>query len=289
MRFFNLQDKIDNLRGKYAKLRFTDVFAQKIYDYENIDAPETIALGSSHAEVGYIASENEINFATSAQDLYYSYNLYKKLNKDSVKNIIISYSYFSPWAKMILGDYRETCAIFKAFFNIEYQDKDIANKYNLKKMEKYYKKDISRRIFYFKHKKRPAMQGNFQYYPKGYTDVDYINEGAKITHACTTKAYDQDIYLQKLLDDTKANNQKLIIVMTPMNKDIFPYIPKKEDLFKSLYDTCNGYNNCHIIDCYDSENFIQEGSDCDFYNFHHINLKGANKLTKIIRKVMCEK
>lgn len=286
MRILFIQKFIDFLRGKSTqKLPFLEAAARKIYDLKSTKKLKTIILGSSHLEVGYIAKEGEINFATTAQDLYYSYNIYKKINRASVKNIVISYSYFSSWAHILMGRNRDYAALFKAYFNIGYQDKDIAKENKLYIKEFKYNLSLKKELSRLRLTKRKCNYGNFQCYPENYSSVDNYIEGAKIKKAFFEKSHDQLYYLEKLLEDTKNNSQKLYIILTPMHEEVFEYIPNKNELFNEMYHLTNKFKHCVVLDYYQS-NLFNNGTYENFYNFHHLNLVGAKKLTKAINKII---
>ena len=87
-----VQDVIDRLRHK---ILYAESFLKKEVLINSKQSFDTLILGSSHI-YQYVTQESELNCALASQDLYSSYKLYEKLNSNSLKNIIISFSVFTP-------------------------------------------------------------------------------------------------------------------------------------------------------------------------------------------------
>lgn len=93
MRMVFVQEWIDRLRGKVFAL---DSMLEKAEGIKSIKNIETLALGSSHMERGFIPQDGEYNLGSASQDLYYTYSLYRLYTSKSVKNIFATFSVFSP-------------------------------------------------------------------------------------------------------------------------------------------------------------------------------------------------
>lgn len=277
MRINFVQKIIDFIRGKSdAPIYYFDFFAKKFYGIKGKNI-KTLILGSSHLEVAFLAEDGEFNFATVGQDLYYSYNLYKYLNRCSIKNIVISYSYFSAWSHNIYSvNNRSIDALIKTFCGINYQIPKLARKYGLYQLERFYKR-IFKKKYYIVEK---SYNGNYCAYPEKFIEKDPVIVAQKINRAHTLKPHDQLIYLEKLLSDVQANNQKLYIVITPYLKEYRKYLIPKKELFKDLYEFLQNFKEEYqLIDLFESDLFNKD----DFYDYEHLNLNGAKKITKLIR------
>lgn len=123
MRSSLFQNIINICRGK---LLYLQGIADKYLAIENQAEIKTLVLGSAHA-VFFQTNEDEFNLATASQDLYCSYNLYKKYGQNA-QNIILTYSVFSKGLCLIKTKESELCILLKEIFGIDYQNKDIAKK-----------------------------------------------------------------------------------------------------------------------------------------------------------------
>lgn len=143
MRINFVQEIIDLFRHKIPTLK-TLVNKKQGYEQKDSKYINTLILGSSHLACGYRAKAGEFNFASPSQDLYYAYNLYRTFNTASVKDIILSFSVFTPGHILIMTRMAKFCVLYKIIFGIEYQDVKIAEKKGLIKLEKRYRKEINR-------------------------------------------------------------------------------------------------------------------------------------------------
>lgn len=275
-----IQKIIDAIRLKNAFSPFMlggewDII-KKIKHIEAYKEYETLILGSSHIETSYIADEKEFNLATSSQDLYYSYNLYKKYNTNNLKNVIVSISNFSFWHHLIRGKSSTFTLYFKLLSNIDYEETIYAIKKKLYLYELLYRHKINK--VYKNIDLDKSYRGNYEDYPMGYATLkddakESIQKAEHRERDCANK------YLLPLIKDTTDKKQNLFFVITPQMKELRDLLPEKQIVFKELFDLASNYPNVEIIDLYDSEDFIKE----DFYDYQHLNYSGAMKLTKIVR------
>lgn len=273
---FNIgQELIDLLRGKKF---YMNIFSKKSMGIKKIKNLDTLILGSSHLECGYIASNNEFNMATTAQDLYYTYNLYKKYSRNDTKNIVIGYSYFSAFSHILKSSvHNKITPVIKIFSGIDYQDSDLVTN-ELRQYEKSAK--FSSYMYIIRNLLIKNYYGNMnkKAYSDKFNEIDAKKIGEKICHAFFKHPHDQLVYLKKLIENIEENKQNLFIVLTPILKDYREYIPNKDTLFKELYDIISDKPCIKLIDYYDSEIFTKE----DFVDYEHVNYQGAKKLTKLI-------
>lgn len=276
MRINFVQEIIDRLRHKIPSLK---TLVKKKYGYMTVNASSinTLILGSSHLACGFRAGEGEFNFASPSQDLYYAYNLYKKYNTEFVKDIILSFSVFTPGHILIRTKMSKYCILYKLLFDIDYQDKEIAQKQGLYKLEKSYRKEIERYI----NKEKPVFEnycGNMSEYPEDEFNRKKIKEQALKHYKNNQRKNNQIDFLVKLIDETSINNQNLYIVIPPAEDEYRSYLPESRELFSKLYKVCEGYKNVKILNFYNSKEFKHS----DFCDGHHLKLQGAEKLTQLI-------
>ena len=278
-----IQKIIDDLRGKI--LYFNGLMS--IYNiYKIFNGYSTLAIGSSHIAALYIPNEDGINMAGSSQDLYYSYELYKLINQKNkdLKNVILSFSVFSPGHCIIKTSENKLAVMYKLLFGIDYQYKEVADKENLYKYEKQYKKKIE------EHLKKGGFSKTFRGgMPETYFDTTNINpEIARkraLKHLRNNKREDSQMpILKKLIEDTKNNNQNLFIVIPPSPSEYLAPLPDKKVLYDELYEMCDGYDHIKIVDWHDSELFEHS----DFFDECHLNIKGAKKASKMIDDIIKE-
>ncbi len=273
-----IQKIIDKIRHKVPLNSYIMELGTKILTYKkfskNID---TIILGSSHAQLGYRAEYNEFNLGLSFQDLYCSYNLYKKLNNKNIKNVILFYSVFSPGAQTIKSKFADTMTVYKVIAGFDYQDINIAKEKKINDLEQGYKHQFNKlkKTFIF----NSDYRGN---------EVSYITcfkppiaaDRAKPHFKNNQRHNNQTKYIEYLQSETAKNNQNLYIVIPPATEDYKKALPQSKELYKELFNV-KGLN---IFNYYD-EHFANE----EFEDWDHLNLKGAVRLTKMIRDNISEK
>ena len=277
MRIQFIQKLINKLRKKLPKNSHICELGQKILSYEEIkDSIDTIILGSSHAQLGYRAKDNEFNLGLSFQDLYCSYNLYKKYNNPKIKNIILFYSVFSPGAQTIKSKFADTMTVYKVIAGFDYQDNKTAKEKNLYQLEYGYK------IQYKKFKKKFIFDKKY----RG-NEVSYITcfkpplaaDRATPHLKNNQRNNHQTDYVVKIKDLADKNHANFFVVIPPATIDYKKSLPDSSILFSELFDTCK-QNNIAILNMYDSDIF----KNTDFEDWDHLNITGAGKLTKCINE-----
>ena len=277
-----LQEIIDIARGKVLYL---DGMAKTFFVYKNIKDYNTLALGSSHVFL-YMPDENGLNMGMASQDLYYSWELYKLLNKENpnIKNVIISYSVFTPGHCMIKTNENKVSVLYKVMYGIDYQYPHIARKKLLPLFEKHFKSTVDK--YLETHNLDKTYRGGM---PNDYFETCNINpekakEIALKHYKGNQRETEQLTYMKKILEATIEKNQNLLILLSPMSEEYRVNLPEKEKLFSKLYNLCSDYPKVKILDMYDSKDVVHE----EFYDEHHLNLKGAVKITRFINKFLKE-
>jgi len=263
---------IDILRNKIFYLKD---FADKKIELQKNKEIKTAILGSSHA-VFYQTEENEFNFGTSSQDLYYSYNLYNKYAKNA-KNIILTYSVFSKGLCLIKTKEIELCILAKIIFDIDYQFKQPAYKKKLHLLEPFYKFKINN---YFKNPKKYKKKSFQENSLEQLNKPEYIKKRALNHLKNYNRTENQLEFLYKFLEKTTERNQKFYIIIPPATPLYKKVLPDGKKLFEHLYSICKKYTNTKILDFYNSDLFTND----DFTDGDHINEKASVKLTKNIKE-----
>lgn len=266
MRFELLQNVVDILRNKFI---YFDFYNKKNENYDNL------ILGSSHM-VKIDVGEKFLNCAFSSCDMYYANEIYKLFNKPEVKNVIISFSVFSPGYSLIRTFDAHVCATLKALFGIPYQNEEVARKKHLNLLEFLFRLKLKRGY----EKYNP----NYVYLPnqKFEFQVKKIQERA-LKHLKNNRRDVQQYYiLEELLNSTQNNKQNLYIILPPATHYFKEVLPSSEEMFKGLYPLVDKYNHCKVINFYDSEDFTLE----DFADGDHLCLEGKQKLISKINDVI---
>ena len=276
MRIVFIQELIDRIRGKVFALPSVTNKAVCLKYAKDFN---TIILGSSQMECGYIPSEGEINLSSSSMDLYYTYNYYHKYQNKNVKNIIIGFSVFTQGASLIMQSLANICILHKIHSGIEYQYPKIAREKRLYSNEKRYKKLSEKYI------SKTQFPQNYRGELLKYSEeiqrdlMENVKERALKHYKNNIRENSQMEYCKKLLDETFSNNQKLYIVIPPCSEIYREPLPSNEVIFKNLYKLCSEYTHVQIINLYDSEEFSVK----DFIDGDHLNKWGAEKFTKLVK------
>lgn len=271
-----LQEIWDKIRNKPT---FTKLLVYKYFGYQqNAKNAHTLILGSSHLANGYYPQEEEYNFALPSQDLYYAYNLYKKLNQKSLKNIIIAFSVFTPGLSIIKTKCADFCVPYKVLMNIEYQDVEEAKNKNLSSLEK----DIEKEIELYKDNLKISNDyyGNLLRFPSAKFNSEKAQKRALGHYKNNQREISQVEFCAKIIEEAKQNNQKVYFVLPPCTKDYREALPETKKVFEVLYELVEKYENAKILNYYDKDLFDKS----EYSNEDHLNKKGAIKLANFIRE-----
>lgn len=257
MRIRFIQTIVDKLRNKIA---FLDLFLFREKQIQNTKNFHTLILGSSHI-YNYSPIEGELNTAIISQDLYSTCMLYKKLNHSNLKNIVISFSVFTPGFCLIktLKSW-QLCILYKLFFGIDYEYEEIAKERNLYKQEKHIENVINkRRKAYLAGKEIKTTL------PKG-TDIKLVGVRTSSHYKNNQREPDEMHWCEEIIKFANENGQNLFFYLPPAMKEYKDRLPSCDILFKKLFDMCKGYKNVHILNYYDSDKIAQS----DFVDTDHI-------------------
>ena len=239
------------------------------------DRMETLVIGSSHGHHGYRAQENlyEINACETSQDLYYSYELYKKYSDAArLKNIVLFYSVFSPGHILELTE-RNRCDSYKFIYGIPYRFLGICEKKGLKEAFS---------VLIERMKNHPDfhyvgnLPDNISDMPPLFTDAE---RRAKDHLKSNKRNENQTVYVEKAIKLSCERGHRLYIVIPPARSDYRNCLPPFEELFAELLKL---KNQVKILSFFEDEHF----SDSDFWDTDHLNKQGSMKLTAFIRDMM---
>ena len=233
---------------------------------------ETLAIGSSHGWYGYAADDarREVNACITSQDLYYSYELYKKYaHAPRLKNVILFYSVFSPGFITEVTSEKSLSDLYRFFFDVPYRftfDRE--------------KTELFRNLALFLDVQRDGLK-DFKYV--GNCPYDFFmppelgTEDRVSSHLKNNRRNNnQTEYVKKCAGLAREKNHKLLVVIPPVRSDYAKLLPSLEELFPELLSL---KDEIQIVSFMNDADF----SDDDFGDTDHLNKEGAEKLTQKIR------
>lgn len=238
---------------------------------------ETLILGSSHAEFGIRATEGEYNLGGAFQDLYTSFELYKRYaDAPKLKRVILTYSVFSPGSDTIMTNSRDCCVAYKVLANIPYRDSTVAEKAELSRYE-VLARNKAKQALRKNDTKGLDNRGNILHY---WTPFEHApdEERARDHLKNNDRGNDMSRYLRMMMTETNRRAQELVVVIPPARKAYINALPSRDILFKEL-DRIEGLR---VLDFYGDEHF----EDGDFMDPDHLTKDGARKLTALIRLIL---
>ena len=260
--------------------------------FEKTATVETLILGDSTARYGFIEDDKTINFGIDSQDLYYSSKILEKyINQiPNLKNIVLFYLPYSSSNNLLKSKtqmYR--ASYYDAFLDIPYSDKLCAIRNGLIELSK---KLLNIHSYYDKNLDKTPKD---VMHPKKYTDHNTENMIKRYVNTAFKLSLNDNmlVYLKNIIEKTLDNNLNLLIVNAPYRADakhIFENLCTENSgnflLFKSLYDLVQKYDSrkIKIYEAFYDDSFTYD----DFYDFTHLNLKSAKKLTGKIAKQLGE-
>ena len=265
MKFWEYFDKkkrkihrnFENLYEKYCAINFSK------------NDIKTLVIGSSHGLYGYRAEKEDFNLCDLSQDLYTSFELYKRyVEGTNLKNVILFYSIFSNGFELSKTHENFRCAGYKYFFNIDY-DINEALSNDIELLSKIFKLNKNIKNYY----------GNFEKYKV----IHSVAKERIKTHLRENQRNNlQNEWLKEIINITQNKNHNFYICIAPAREDYRKLLPDKEELFKSLYEISS--DKTKILNFYDNTEFNYS----DFCDTDHLNLQGAKKLTKMIKSFMIQ-
>ena len=284
------KDKVYKKLGKYNKknIYFIEDFKTSViegvdYKISKLFSKEEvcgIVTGLSYAEVGIqenLLQHNFINFAFSAQDLYYDFLLLKYLFqfeevKRSLKYVIINLAYYSFDYDMSKTISKYRIHRYTNYFK-EYHNNDDIIGVDITKA--FYEERITFQDYVNmnKTKEKSILNINDQngiYEARRNSSMNYKNT-----------RYENEKVLDNYIHFLKENNIKPIIVICPTSFHYRKYFNNnKKTTFYNILNRINGKYNVQVIDHFKSRLF----QDDDFWDYSHLNGKGSEKFTKILNE-----
>lgn len=261
------------------KLSVIEGLDYKILDMLRRNKINGIITGLSYAEVGIKEdiNDNFINFSFSSQDLYYDFKLIKylfnfKQVKDNLKYVIINMGYYSFDYDMTKTNARNRIHRYINYFEDYHNNESLME---LDIIRSFYEKGITFKEYIDMNKLKEET-------------ILTLNDSKGIYEAQKNSSMDYEVTRkenEKILEEyivfLKENSIVPIIAICPTSKyyrDNFNI--NKRNIFYNILDRLKYKYNFQVVDYFDSDLFEND----DFWDYSHLNGKGAEKFTKILKE-----
>ena len=261
----------DNILKEFAgKIRAMDIVRNSV---------EFLVLGSSHAQLGWIANDREFNLGMAYQDLHCTYHLYRRYaDSPALKSVIVFFSVFSYGSRLIMTGDARICAAFKVAAGVDWEDADIAKVLHLDRLCRPYRRKVG--SFLSSHRPKEGDRGNIRGYVPSFTCT--AEERASAHYKNSDREIDMLRFLAQLVDDAESRGQSVYVVIPPAPYEYRRAIPSGEEIFRRLKNEASRWRNVALFDHYEDARFDLR----DFLDWDHLSSDGAAKLTEIVRKEM---
>ncbi|WP_339179793.1 hypothetical protein [Oceanobacillus sp. FSL W7-1293] len=271
----------------YPYIRYNDVKLRLSEINEDLD---TIITGMSYARYGFdndLLNVQSINLAFNSQDLFYDYCLAKYILEHRVINIkyaLISLSYFS--FHFDLSQSKEKHLVTRYSIIKDIQEQVNYQKYNklIRPNEEhmpYQNFELLNHIFV------ERFQEKFDSLEQDSKDnIEIHKERENLAKVHSRKDYPKTVdenknYLHDYLQLLLEKGVKPIFVIHPQANAYRKYFhPQMINAFKSIINDFTSIYDIEKVDLFSSSEFTND----DFFDVHHLNSKGAKKVSKIINK-----
>lgn len=235
---------------------------------------ETLVLGSSHAQCGFVETKQDLNLGVASQDLYYSYQLYMKcrLMLPNLKRVVLFYSDFSAGFEEERSHMIFETLKYNQYFGIPPKNPLLYAEKNM---------DINLKFAPFESKEFTFDDPYpFPFFAADLTTPEGIKKVAEKHLKNALRNNNQTAFVEKLIRAAEADGVELLIVVPPASAEYLSYMPSDVNVFEALEKVTEKYKDVPYLNCYRSEDFTKE----DFADADHLNRQGAEKLTAKIRK-----
>ena len=251
---------------------------------------DLLVIGSSRAWSGYstyildsVLNLNSYNIGIDGHTLDFQilrYNKYLQFNKKP-KIILLNIDFFSTFGEV--SDYRYER---EQFFPYQYLDYSLISQVsevkNISFLERTipliryfgYKSEIEKGISSFFGKKGFSDEGLY----KGYRGNDYKWQYEKDTLKSINANLSNSDALENFIIETKKNDIKLIFVKAPFYFPVYNIVTNLDES-NNLFESIAFKHDIIILDYYNS--IISKDKNY-FYNYTHLNKKGAEEFSKLL-------
>ena len=254
----------------------------------NSNEVEYLLLGNSHTYYGINPkpiSPNCFNLAHVAQSIDWDYELLKKyeLNWKNLKYIILPIDYFTLFSRTAEGKSPWRVKNYKIYYNIDCSI-PITNYFETTSLG--FDKNINRIFNYYFSGNNEITCDNQGYVSKkrNHKDLEKTGKDAARIHSKLNfqKLKDSEEILNKIVVLALKNKTKVIFLSCPTYKSYYENLDEKQLKIteQTIKKYTTKYSNCYFFSFYNNSKFNKE----DFQDAHHVNERGADKLSFMIKQ-----
>jgi len=249
--------------------------------FSKINNVKTLVLGTSPARCSYIENDTSINMGIDGQDLYYSYMLFEKYKTiiPNLENIVLFYSVFSPSNNLNIAPAKYRMAYYSAFFDIPYPNKLLAINEGVVKLEEKLLK-LNPKYYIENLKSNHPCLNPYRFFNNKPSVEDMENLAKRELKLNVRKSMNS--YVDALIKECIKLNKKVFIVCDSRNPSVRNIYP--DNIYENIINISNSYKNVEVINLFD-----YELNEDDFNDLLHVNMQGAQKITKIINDKINER
>ncbi|GEM_PF-86019 len=261
---------------------FIEGFETRLNEFLKKEKVEVLITGLSYAEVGIDCDKLSMpscNISLSGQDIFYDYHITKyllKFNsvKNNIKQICICMGYYTFDYDLSLADNAFT-RIHRYYYTLG-ETHHYDNVINLKLCNSIYKSKNYEQDYLNYHKLKLNTVLNCENIEQ--EKVAQKQANMNYPETVVENKYIFELYLKMLLQ----HDVKVTILILPTSKYYYKHFNNNYQKNK-FYEIINEFKkiyNFNVIDYFDSEIF----KDDDFWDYSHLNQKGALKFTNILEE-----
>ena len=250
----------------------------------------TLVFGSSHSFYGIdpqYFTKNTFNAAHVAQSLKWDYFIFDKFQNKmtNLEYVIMPISYFSLFYELEGGD-------------ADWRIKDYAIYYDAKESSFKYNFEVLNRklvpLFLKFYKSFTGEDKGINCSTKGFgnrtalMDVDIVTSGKTAAKIHTVENYDSFAgnleILEKFISDCKEKNVKVLLIIPPAWKTYKEHLNaiQMKKTIAACFDLSGKFDNVTFISLFDDRRFNID----DFANADHLNDRGAEKISRILDRII---
>ena len=237
---------------------------------KNKDICKTIILGSSHGAYGinpeYIGNDC-FNLCTNSQDLFTAEQVFDYMKKELpyLKNIVLITDVFSRGWRLECTSAKHILASYQYLYGFKYPMFQDEHKY-LKQCKK-----LDRQHLYATENKNGYLN------PPKLQFTDTVEARVKAHLREHNRTVSQYFCLKNMVNSIGYSDGSFMVLILPTRSDYRKLLP--DDLVLNEVKQITKGTNVKIFDFSDDPDFKDE----DFYDYDHLNPKGAEKLSKKLK------
>lgn len=271
---------------------YNDFFNKTIDNFNRCNNVEVLATGISYAYSGLnvkLLKKAAFNFSYPSQDIYFAYNIIKKLLKEKRNNLkyfkycLIGLCYYDFQYDLSKSSIKSKVILYYDFLKKEHNYGNIAELYEMYKLNN----NIAEEIF------NKTEGGKFDF--KWNLEVKSLDENNDLELMGKVQASidcrkdnpetveENKMILKEYFELLTVNNIKPVVIVYPASKYYTNNFSEKiENQFNKIIREFKEEYNFQYIDYFRSKLF----NDKDFRDVSHLNAKGRDKFTKILNEII---